>query len=131
MSILNKIENAAQRLILKSLSTPSIYNALNNRVGDKMSVKIVPKSNPRIREDITTWINSLKLAEHPETPNRIKLYNLYDTVDIDNHLTSLTGKRTLRIKGSKFKLVGLDKKPDELSAELFKAPWFEDFIEFA
>lgn len=50
--------------------------------------KIVPKTISRTRADISSWKSALRSADNVENPRRVKLYNLYNDILLDAHLTS-------------------------------------------
>ena len=61
--------------------TPVIINELNVRSAD------------RGRKDISVWRNALIAAESVYYPNRSRLYDLYEDVILDGHLSGIIAKR--------------------------------------
>ena len=51
------------------------------------------RSVDRSRKDIASWKNALAGAESVYYPNRCRLYDLYEDVLLDGHLTGVIGKR--------------------------------------
>ena len=51
------------------------------------------RSVDRSRKDIATWRNALSNAESVYFPNRTRLYDLYEDVILDGHLSGIIGKR--------------------------------------
>jgi hypothetical protein len=66
----------------KTTPAPIVVNELNIRSAD------------RGRKDIATWRNALIAAESIGNPNRVRLYDLYDDIITDGHLSGLIAKRT-------------------------------------
>lgn len=62
--------------------------------GDLIYNNIIVRTTDRTPKDIGTWINALKAAETRQAfPNRSRLYDLYETVELDGHLTGIKQKR--------------------------------------
>ncbi|MEG1763159.1 MAG: DUF935 family protein [Bacteroidales bacterium] len=74
--------------------------------------------------DISKWRMAIKQAEDPRLPNRSLLYDIYNDILIDSHLTAVIEKREDAITGTS--LTFSDK--DDPIAELIEMPWFEDFL---
>ena len=51
------------------------------------------RSVNRNRKDIADWRDAHKAAESIHAPNRVRLYDLYDDVLLDGHLSGIIGKR--------------------------------------
>lgn len=74
--------------------------------------------------DIAKWRNAIKQAEDPKLPNRSLLYDIYNDILIDAHLTSVIEKREDAITGS---AITFSEKNEEIT-ELMEMPWWEDFL---
>lgn len=51
------------------------------------------RSIDRNRKDINTWRNALSAAESMHHPNRTRLYDLYEDILLDGHLTGVVAKK--------------------------------------
>lgn len=51
------------------------------------------RSIDRSKKDISTWHSALQQAEQANHPNRCRLYDVYEDVLLDGHLTGLIAKR--------------------------------------
>lgn len=51
------------------------------------------RSVDRSRKDIATWRGALRSAESMYYPNRVRLYDLYEDIILDGHLSGVMGKR--------------------------------------
>ncbi len=58
-----------------------------------VSHNITLRSNDRSSKDVDTWRRSLVAAESVTYPNRSQLYNVYEDVMLDGHLSGIIGKR--------------------------------------
>ena len=89
-------------------------------------------ANNRGRKDIASWRAAIQVAENIYNPRRTLLYNLYDELVLDTHLSGLFDQRRLRVMGTAFALVDTatgEKLPDLVA--LLDAPWFTDFLKYA
>lgn len=85
----------------------------------------------RAKRDVTNWQSALRQAESIDNPNRIQLYNIYDDILLDAHLTSQIQKRVEAVKGTGFNLVNSEGEIDPDRTKLIEAPWFIRFLELA
>lgn len=81
----------------------------------------------RWKTDISNYMRAVTEAERVDFPNRVRLYDLYDTAMLDTHLSSVLEKRKSAIlsSGIEFSRNG---KPDEKIGELLSSPWFLEFL---
>jgi Protein of unknown function (DUF935) len=61
--------------------------------GEIVVNELVIRSTDRGKKDIATWRGSLISAESVYYPNRSRLYDLYDDVILDGHLSGIIAKR--------------------------------------
>jgi hypothetical protein len=66
--------------------------AANNKV-EIVTQNITLRSNDRSKKDVGTWRRGLISAESVVNPNRTALYNVYEDVMLDGHLTGVINKR--------------------------------------
>lgn len=85
----------------------------------------------RSRKDIQQWRTAIQQAENVNNPKRILLYNIYDEILLDGHLTAELNKRVLNLAGAEFYLYDKNGKHDEDIALLFDKSWFQTFIRLA
>ena len=100
-----------------------------------MSLKVIEQI---VREDkyqgeigIAQWRTALKEAQRIESPRRSALYGVYDEVMLDTHLTAEIEKKILEVLNMDFRFVNSNGESDEGLKNLFKHPWFYDFIRLA
>ena len=102
-------------------------NSKNEKIQGKRdgyARKIVPKTISRARADISTWKSALRSADNVENPKRAKLYNLYNDILLDAHLTSQIELRMQHTLGVPFVLKREDgKEAEEETRRLRSARW--------
>lgn len=77
--------------------------------------------------DISNYMRAVTEAERVDFPNRVKLYDLYDTILLDTHLSSVIEKRKSAVLSSRIEF-SRNGKPDEKIGELLSSPWFLEFL---
>jgi len=95
---------------------------------DRVVNKIIKSNNSRARKDISQWRTALQQAENVENPKRILLYNLYDEVLLDAHLTAEIDKRIQAVAGSEFELFDENGKPNTEASNLLRRKWFVQLL---
>lgn len=81
-----KIERAKQ-------DTPVVINNLTLRTVN------------RVQPEIDKWRTYHKVAEYIEHPSRVNLYDLYDDILLDLHLSGIIGKRLRSVRNKKIRFV--------------------------
>lgn len=107
--------------------------ATNSKIGKKYTQNrpsniILPRTKSLSVQSIKTWKDSLTLAQLPDSPNRLPLLQVYDSILIDSHLQSILESRILRILGSKFKFINKAGTENKDLNNLFKKKWFAQFL---
>ena len=77
--------------------------------------------------NIERWRNAIQRASDPVYPDRSLLYDIYEDILLDLHLTAVTEKRIEDIKGSKIRFVDKGKENQKINW-LIEAPWFCDML---
>lgn len=98
---------------------------------NKLLDQLIASQTARGRKDIRQWRTAIQAAENVENPNRSLLYNIYDEIDLDSHLTNEIQKRILAVKGARFAMYKDDDSIDADATKLFRKPWFYQFIDLA
>lgn len=113
-----------------------IKKALNNltastkRTTDhRITTRIIEQSTNRARKDINTWRSAMTMAENKQFPNRIKLYDLYEDIILDNHVRNIQ-KRLQRMIAKRKLVVLKDKQVNEDLTKLFTGKWFQNFVKY-
>lgn len=104
----------------------------NKPQSENVITRIIEQSNYRTRKDVSDWRKALVMSESKEQPRRWLLYNLYDDLLLDAHLSSQIQTRKLKILGLDFKIADLkSKKKLDDKTELLERQWFYKFISLA
>lgn len=102
----------------------------NERQG-KLIDSIVKSNASRTRKGIKDWRSALQQAENVENPKRVLLYNVYEEIIIDAHLSAEIQKRKLAITGSDFYMLDADGENDEEVRKLLATSWFKKFLDLS
>ncbi len=124
MNLKNKIAN----YFIGGLSDAQIMVAAASRGAKDLYSRIVPSRQTTSNQDLASWKRALQAAQAPENPNRTLLYDVYDNILVDNHLSSIVESRALHVLGSPFKVVDSDGKHNTDLIKLLQGPWFEQFL---
>lgn len=85
----------------------------------------------RIRQDIQKWRTAITSAENIFNPQRYTLYQVYQDVVLDAHLTAAMQQRKNLTLGRNFKIVDKSGKENEEKTQLIQKKWFRDFLDLA
>ncbi|MDH6357232.1 DUF935 family protein [Parabacteroides sp. PF5-9] len=77
--------------------------------------------------DVGDYMQSLKLAENVDKPNRIKLLDIIDEVLTDPHLYAVIQKRKASVLNSPIEFTR-DGIVDEIMGEQIRSPWFQKLL---
>lgn len=109
------------------------YNkiAVQGNIGrqpDTAGTKTIIVTQPhRGNIDIGDYLKAVKAAENVDFPSWAKLYDIYDDILTDGHLSAVIQKRKSSILNTQieFKRNG---KVDEAIGEQLRSPWFQNFL---
>lgn len=94
-------------------------------------IDLYRRTDALTRKDIADWRNAWALAINYDHPNRQRLYDIYNDVDVDLHLTGCITQRTGFALSRSFKLVKDDGTEVPEATELLNASWFKDLLQYA
>lgn len=94
------------------------------QTGPNVIVLTQPK---RFGKDISDYTSAIKAAENVDFPQRSKLFDLYEDILLDTHLTSVIEKRRAAALCSPI-LFRRNGKPDRQVNEQIRSPWFRSLI---
>lgn len=97
------------------------------RPGQTAPNVIVLTQPKRFGKDISDYTAAIKAAENVDWPQRSRLYDLYEDILLDTHLTSVIEKRRAAALCSPI-VFRRDGKPDERVNEQIRSPWFRSLI---
>jgi len=82
----------------------------------------------RTYKGIPEWRNAIIAAESIYHPRRIRLYDLYEEVKLDMHLSALLDKRRSKVTNTTIKFFNADGKENDVINNLIETERFEDMI---
>ncbi len=95
-----------------------------------LNSQITVQKLERYQIQIDSWRSALQSAENIHNPVRKRLYEIYNEILLDAHLSAIISKRIRNVKNKKIVFVEKDGKINEQTNELFEAPFFRDLIEY-
>ncbi len=101
-----------------------------SKPSDKQKLYAQLKKSAPVRVDVEMELlsSAIKQAQNPETPNRLRLYLLYEQISHDSQLKSQIRTALISVQKSDFELLK-NGKADEKIKYLLETDWFENFIE--
>lgn len=112
----------------------AIQDASKERPEDARVKRIIQKPQQqiyRIRQDIAKWRTAVTSAENITNPQRYTLYQVYNDVVLDAHLTACMQQRKNLTLSKSFCVVGKDGKKNEEKTKLIETKWFREFVDLA
>lgn len=110
--------------------SPEMQLALrDNKKANKMLVDLQLRTEMLTKKDIGTWRSAWQQAINVQNPNRNRLYDVYTDVEIDLHVTGCISQRKGMVKKRNFKLVDKAGIENKAVSDLFKAEWFDLFVD--
>lgn len=95
--------------------------------GARVELIAIPSAPRRDGFDIAKFRSALKQAESVDSPSRTMLYDLYNEIMIDAHLSSVIGKRLDNARAMDITFES-GAKPNEAINTLLGSPWFSEMI---
>lgn len=107
------------------LSKPQDRKRFQRVVIDRMN-----ETDRLVEHDISHWRRACQSAVNVENPNRCHLYDIYNDVEMDNHLSGAVEQVNGFVKCRAFKLVNAQGDTDDEVQTYFQTSWFKDFIDY-
>ncbi|MBQ9231567.1 MAG: DUF935 family protein [Prevotella sp.] len=95
--------------------------------GQKAPTTIIITQGRKFHIDIDDYMRAVKGAENIEYARRTRLYDLYEDILLDTHLTSVIEHRRNALLASKISFTR-DGVPDDKVNEQLESPWFDSLI---
>ena len=105
MNILQKAYNRVQAYFVASAPFAMLKMALAGRTNTAASQYISYQAKMLRVETLNDWKMGVMLATNPDNPEKLKLRQLYDNLEQDNHLGSVIESRIAKTQQSPFRLV--------------------------
>lgn len=95
------------------------------RKARKIAIDIQRTTDPLTRKDIADWRMASQWAINVDSPNRIRLYDIYNDVNLDAHLSGCVKQREGFVMARSFKLVDASGNEDGQALHYFDQAWFK------
>lgn len=116
------------------------FDNILNRLGYNKATPLPPKADIRqrikqetqiyrISTDLQIYRNAVVGAESITNPQRYNLYQVYNQVMIDAHVTSVLSQRKAITLSKEFCVYGPDGEEDDEKTKLIRTKWFHEFLE--
>lgn len=117
----------------KKESTKSILEEISNAStpipkGADVFKKLHTYSSNVIRASLQDWQDAYEYAKEIESPDRQELLEIYETIEIDTHVTAITETIFQGISSMDFHVKNSNKENDEDLTNLFKTSWFKNWL---
>lgn len=95
--------------------------------GQKETSTILLMPPKRFGIDISTFIDAVRAADNIDYYRRARLYDLYEDICIDTHLTSVMQRRKDAVNAAAVSFMR-NGKPDDAINDQLRSPWFDRLI---
>ena len=97
----------------------------------KIMVDIQRTTDSLTRQDLGDWRRAWQMAINVDSPDRLRLYQVYRDVEIDAHLSGCVEQRKGFVLSRSFKLVTPDGDENEEAMDYFDQAWFKQLMRYA
>jgi len=98
---------------------------------NRLVSRIIRSTNARSKKDIQQWRVALQQAENIATPKRTLLYNIYNEISLDAHLSAEIERRLNAVLSSQFELFDTEGSPLPEASALLRKKWLRKFIQYS
>ena len=96
----------------------------------KVVIDLQRYSDMLTEHDISHWRYACQLAMNVENPSRLQLYDIYNDVELDSHLTGAIGQVNGFVKCRSFKLTNPKGDTVKEAEVYFNTEWFKELIDY-
>ena len=96
----------------------------------KVVIDLQQESKRLVEHDIADWRTACQMAKSFDNPNRIRLYEIYDDVALDLHLSGTIEQLNGYVKARSFKFVNEKGEENEDAVKIFDQEWFKDLLDY-
>lgn len=113
----------------RTLTTP--YGQINlaarnaGKRMNKVAIELQRATDPLTRKDIKDWRDAWQMAINVDNPNRLRLYDIYNDVNADAHLSGCVKQREGFVMARSFKIVDAKGDENEEAMHYFDQAWFK------
>ena len=109
----------------------NIYGGFNlaredgRRKARKVVIELQRTTDALTRKDIRDWRNAWQMAINVDCPNRTRLYDIYNDVEVDAHLSGCVEQRVGFVMSRSFKIVDAGGNENGEAMHYFDQAWFK------
>lgn len=96
----------------------------------KVVIELQQESRRLVEHDLSAWRSACQMAKNFDEPNRLRLYNIYDDVNLDLHLSGTIEQLNGYVKARSFKFIDSKGAENEDAAKIFDQEWFKDLLNY-
>ena len=96
--------------------------------GQKGPATIILSPPKRFGLDIDTFINAVRAADNIDYYRRTRIYDLYEDICIDTHLSSVMQRRKDAVNAAEVSFIDRSGNPDDAVNEQLRSPWFDRLV---
>lgn len=97
----------------------------------KMVIDLQRATDALTRQDMQDWRTAWQMAINVDSPNRLRLYDIYRDAMIDLHLSGCIEQRKGFVMSRSFKLVDASGKENEEARHYLEQSWFKQLLKHA
>lgn len=101
------------------------------KAADIRNIPKIPTQLYRITTDMNQLKNAILAAENILIPQRYLIYQQYNMIDLDAHLTATKQQRKNLTLGKKFCVYNSDGSKNEDKTKVIQKKWFREFLDLA
>ena len=107
-----------------------VYVPENSNEPKSIDEQLKKEALSRIRETLKNWATAVAEAEYIDKPDRTALFDLYQNIELDEHITALYDSILFSVTQTPFHIIDSTGEPNEEKTKLFKKNWFNEFIKY-
>lgn len=118
-------------LTLKDGSKLDLSKKSDRKRFQKMVIDLQRQTDALTQRDLASWRQAHQMAINVQSPNRLRLLDIYRDVDLDLHLSGCIGQLQGFILSKSFKLSNEKDDTDEEALKYLETAWFKQFVKYA
>lgn len=128
-NFVNRLLGRPQDILRTPYGTLNLAKASDRRKAKKIAIELQRTTDPLTRKDIADWRAAWQMAINVDSPSRIRLYDIYNDVWADAHLSGCVKQREGFVMARSFKLVSQSGDEDEQAKHFLEQAWFRQLCQ--
>lgn len=128
-NFIDRLLGRPQNIIRTPYGTLNLAKASDRRKARKIAIELQRTTDPLTRKDIADWRAAWQMAINVDSPNRQRLYDIYNDVQADAHLSGCVKQREGFVMARSFKIVTANGDEDEQAKHYFDQTWFKQLCQ--